>query len=223
MKDIPLEERPRERALRSGLSSLSDRELLALLIRHGNAQCSALEIADKILKKSQGMSDLGSLSLNDFIEIKGINKTKGLELLACIELGRRISYAKCVKKDVISNIESLLDWLKNELGHLNQEVLMAVCLNVQNEIIHYEILTKGTDNQSLVDPKAIFRQAILCHSIKIILVHNHPTGHCKPSIEDLSITASIKEAGELMGIELLDHIIVGKNQSFSFKQAGLLD
>lgn len=223
MKDIPSEERPRERALRSGLSSLSDRELLALFIRHGNAQCSAMEIADEVLKKSQGMVNLASLSLKDFVEIKGINKVKGLELLACIELGRRMSYAQVLKKEVISNMDALLRWLKNELGYLNQEVLMAVYLNIQNEIIHYEILSKGTESQSLVDPKAIFRQGILCHGVKIILVHNHPSGNCKPSIEDLSITSSIKEVGELMGIELLDHIIVGKNQSFSFKQSGLLD
>ena len=216
-------ERPRERALRQGLKSLSNRELLAIVIRHGNKQGSALDIADEILKKTQDLLPLASMSLDDLMKINGLNKAKGLELLAAVEIGRRMSYEQCRGKDVIKDPDSMIKWLNLEIGMQNQEMFLVVFLNTRNQILDYEIVFKGTLDRSLVHPREIFKKALLCSSSKIIAVHNHPSGNPEPSAEDVMITEQISEIGHLMNIELLDHVIVARNNHFSFKQSGLLD
>ena len=209
--------------MRFGIQSLSNRELLALLIRHGNKCCTSLEIADQLLHKSNGMGALGSLVLHDLIQVRGISHVKALELLACFEVARRMSYEQCLNRDVIQDPESLIQWLNLEIGYQKQEMFLVVYLNVKNEILHYEILFKGTLDRSLVHPREIYKTALMFSSARILVVHNHPSGSLKPSNEDLMITSQLAEIGNLMKIRLLDHLIVSGQGSFSFKQAGLLD
>lgn len=220
---MPETERPRERALRYGLPALSNRELLAIVIRHGNGQGSALDIADRILNESGGLMNLAQMSLEELIRIKGMKKAKGLELLACLELGRRMSLETCYKKDIVENFEDLVHWLKLEIGLDDQEQFLVLYLDVRNQILHHEVLFKGTLDRSLVYPREIFKRALQVSGARIIAVHNHPSGNPEPSSEDVLITDQLAEIGHLMNIELLDHVIVSKNKAFSFRQAGLLD
>ncbi len=220
---MPENERPRERALRYGLSALSNRELLAIVIRHGNKQGSALVIADRILKESKGLVNLARMTLEQLTRIKGLKQAKGLELLACLELGRRMSCEACFQKDVIADFDTLVQWLKLEIGLKQQELFLAVYLDVRNQILHHEILFKGTLDHSLVHPREIFQRALQVSGARLIVVHNHPSGNPEPSPQDILITERLVEIGQLMNIELLDHVIVAPDRAFSFRQAGLLD
>ncbi len=202
---------------------LSNRELLAIVIRHGYKDYSALNIADDLLAISNGMANLSSLDLNEIKEIKGLSNAKGLQLLACFEIAKRMLLEENYHKDVISDPKSLMNWLQLKLGNQNQEMLLVIYLNVKNEIIHHEILFKGTLDRSLVHPREIFKQALLRSGARILVVHNHPSGSVEPSIDDISITERLVEIGELMQISILDHLIVSRNKVFSFKQAGLMD
>lgn len=220
---LPEKERPREKALQYGIRALSNQELLALLIRHGSKQNGALDIAAKVLKESGSLCRLSEFSKEQLEQIKGISAVKSLELLACFELGRRMSFEECLKQDVVCNSGVLLNWLSKEIGSADQEMFLVVYLNVHNQILKYEILFKGTLDRSLVSVREIYQKALLCNSSRIIAVHNHPSGNPEPSGEDILVTDQLREAGALMNIQLLDHIIVAGNKSFSFKQSGLLD
>lgn len=205
------------------MRALSTKELFAILIRHGNKQGSALDIAEEILVKYPTLVDLASASLEDLSKIKGVSNAKGLELLAAIEIARRMSFEECVDKNSITDSKSLVKWLNLEIGMQDQELFLVVFLDVRNQILKSEILFKGALDRSIVDSREIFKKALLYSSTRIIVVHNHPSGNTEPSTEDIMVTEQLKEIGHLMNVELLDHIIVGKNHHFSFKQSGLLD
>lgn len=216
-------ERPRERALELGMKALSTKELFAILIRHGNKQGSALDIAEEILIKYPTLIELASSTLEDLSKIKGVSKAKGLEILAAVEIARRMSFEECANKDVVTNSKSLVNWLNLEIGMQNQELFLVVFLDVRNQILKSEVLFKGALDRSLVDSREIFKKALLYSSTRIIVVHNHPSGNTEPSTEDIMMTEQLAEIGHLMNVEVLDHIIVGRNHHFSFKQSGLLD
>ncbi len=222
IKDVPMIERPREKAIQYGVDSLSNRELLALLIRHGSHGVSSLDIADEILQLTPGFSDFSKLTINDLIKIKGISKIKANELLACIEIMKRMSFQTCLKKDVIQDPLSLVKWLNLEIGSSLQEMFLVVYLNTQNQIIHHEILFKGTLETSMIHPREIFKVALLHSSSKIVVVHNHPSGNLVPSVQDIHITEQLIEISNLLQIEIMDHLIVSNMDYFSFKKAGLL-
>lgn len=205
------------------MRALSTKELFAILIRHGNKQGSALDIAEEILVKYPTLVDLASASLEDLSKIKGVSNAKGLELLAAIEIARRMSFEECADKNSITDSKSLVKWLNLEIGMQDQELFLVVFLDVRNQILKSEILFKGALDRSIVDSREIFKKALLYSSTRIIVVHNHPSGNTEPSTEDIMVTEQLKEIGHLMNVELLDHIIVGKNHHFSFKQSGLLD
>ncbi|MEG0076370.1 RadC family protein [Anaerorhabdus sp.] len=222
VKEIPSEERPREKALKFGVKGLSNTELLALLIRTGYQGFSSLAVAEALIKKAGGLNGLSRLSKFDLIGVKGIKEVKALEIMSCIELARRMSYEEIEKKDVIKDPRKLIDWLRNEIGNELQENFLVVYLNVKNHIITYRILFKGTVDCSLVHPREIFKEALLHSSSKILLVHNHPSSDTEPSLADLEMTQQIVECGEMMGITVLDHIIVSGHNYLSFKAKGLL-
>ncbi len=222
VKEIPLEERPREKAQKYGIKSLSNTELLAILIRTGYEGSSSLCIAEALLKKANGLIDLPRLTMYDLSLIKGIKKVKALEILSCIELARRISYEETCKRDVITDPSKLLLWLKNEIGSELQENFLVVYLNVKNHIINYRILFKGTIDSSLVHPREIFKEAVIQSSSRILIVHNHPSSDLEPSMADIELTHQLVECGEMMGIPVMDHIIVSAQNYFSFKAKGLL-
>lgn len=205
------------------MQALSNREVLAILIRTGSKECSSLQIADQILHQAQGIGNLATMQIDDLKKIKGLKEAKSLELLACFEVAKRMSYEECLRQDVIQAPDSMVQWLNQEIGFSEQELFLVVLLNVRNQILHHEVLFKGTLDRSLVHPREIFKKALLYSSARIILVHNHPSGNIEPSCEDLLITEQIVEIGKLMHIDVLDHLIVSKNHCFSFKQEGLLD
>ncbi len=222
VKEMPKTERPREKALKYGVKSLSNIELLAILIRSGYQGCSSLKIAEDILVKACGIGNLSRLKLSDFLKIKGIKETKALELLTCIELSKRMAYEECLETDVIDKPNKLVSWLNKEIGSSDQEEFMVVYLNVKNRIIGYRILFKGTIDSSIVHPREIFKEALLLSSSRVLLVHNHPSGDITPSEADIQSTLKIIEAGKLMGIKVIDHIIVTNNRYFSFANAEII-
>lgn len=222
INQLPLSERPREKGLLNGVQSLSNRELLAILIRNGTKGYSCLQIADEIISKSNGLRDLLKFQLNDYISIKGISKIKALELLSWMELMNRVFYQECIQLDVVSNPKSLIKWCNVKIGLIQQEQFLVIFLNVKNEIINYKVIFQGTLDQSLVHPREIFKEAISLSTSKIILVHNHPSSHVEPSQADLLVTRNLCEIGKMMKIPIVDHIIVSERNYFSFKEHDLL-
>lgn len=222
LKEIPKSERPREKALKFGITALSNRELIAILIKTGFQGYSSLKIAEDVLKISNGIGNLSKLELRDFLKVKGIKEAKALEILACIELSKRLNYEECLDLNVIDRPKALITWLNKEIGSSQQEQFMVVYLNTKNRIITYRILFKGTIDSSLIHPREIFKEALLLSSSKILLVHNHPSGDTTPSDADIKSTYKIIEAGNLMGIKVIDHIIVTCNNHFSFVNEGII-
>ncbi|MCI6271736.1 MAG: DNA repair protein RadC [Erysipelotrichaceae bacterium] len=222
LKEIPKSERPREKALKFGITALSNRELIAILIKTGFQGYSSLKIAEDVLKISNGIGNLSKLELRDFLKVKGIKEAKALEILACIELSKRLNYEECLDLNIIDRPKALITWLNKEIGSSQQEQFMVVYLNTKNRIITYRILFKGTIDSSLIHPREIFKEALLLSSSKILLVHNHPSGDTTPSDADIKSTYKIIEAGNLMGIKVIDHIIVTCNKHFSFVNEGII-
>lgn len=222
VKDLPLSERPREKALKLGVKRLSNRELLAILIRTGYQNQSSLAVADDILQSADGMGGLNTLNYDSLIKVKGIKKVKAIELLACFELVNRIAYTNNAKLDIIANPDQLYRWLILKLGPLQQEHFGVIFLDARHHIIDYQILFKGTVNASIVHPREIFKEAILKSSSGIIIVHNHPSCDLTPSKADLEVTQRIAEVGELVDIKLIDHIIISQSDYFSFSKQGMI-
>ena len=222
LKNLPESERPREKAIMHGIRSLSSRELLAILIRSGIRGTSALDAADHLLLKSGGVNGLLKLSRYDMKQVPGISEVKALELEACMELSRRISYERAAEADVVRSPEGLYDWLKKEIGSGDQEQFMAIFLDQANHILSARTLFIGTVNSSMVSPREVFREALLHGAVNVIVVHNHPGGTLAPSQADLDATARIIEAGRMMGIPVLDHLIVSSKGVYSFRREGLL-
>ncbi|MDD3923989.1 MAG: DNA repair protein RadC [Erysipelotrichaceae bacterium] len=209
VQELPVQLRPRERAVSVGVENLHDRELLAILIRHGYQGCSALGIADELLNK-YGLAKLPSLSLKQITNIKGIKKVKALELLACFELSNRIMSQQIFDEDVIDNSQKLVKWLRSQLGFVQQEHFIVVFLNTKNHIITYKTLFVGSLDVSVAHPREIFKEAVACSAAKFIAVHNHPSGDVTPSEKDVSLTDILSKAGKMMGIPLIDHLIVSR-------------
>jgi DNA repair protein RadC len=221
MKQIPKSERPREKALMHGIESLSNRELLALLIRSGTAKHSAFDIADDLLRN--GLGAFSRLSFSDLCEIEGISRVKALEILAWNQLSHRISYEKMQHKDVVSDPEALIQWCKMKLGASQQEHFLVVFLDSHNAVQGYKVLFTGTLNSSLVHPREVFREALNVSCSKILVVHNHPSGNLEPSAADLMVTESLVNSGKMMKIPVIDHLIVSGNDYFSFYEHGLME
>ena len=209
--EINEQERPREKAWRYGIRSLSDEEVLAILVRNGYKGKSSLQIASEILLLYP-LQQLPYLEISNLTEIKGIKEIKALELLANFELARRVSEREVQKRDIVTNQTVLLEWVKKEIGYATQEHFIAIYLTTKNHIIAYKKLFSGTLNTSVVHPREIFKWAVSYSAAKIICVHNHPSMDCSPSKQDIALTELLVEAGEMMGIPVVDHLIVsGKN------------
>lgn len=223
IKDIPKNERPKEKLLTYGADVLSNSELLAIILRTGTQGENVLELSNRLLSELEGLDGVLSATFNDIISIKGIKNGKASQILALSELFRRFKTLKAMKKDVkVTSPKDLADLLSGEMNDLNQEVLKVVLLNTKNVIIGSKDIFKGSLNTSIVHPREIFKQAINKDSASIIICHNHPSGDPTPSKEDINITLRIKECGNIIGIQLLDHIIIGKNKFVSLKEQGLI-
>ena len=221
IQDMTLEERPREKMILNGAGSLTDAELLAILIRTGTKQFNAIQLGKAIIEKADNIRYLQNITIEELESINGIGKTKAVQIKAALELGNRIASYKPAKYK-IKNPWDIYKYYMESLRYQYQEIFKVVLLNTKNEIITDVDISMGTLNSSLVHPREVFREAIRRSSNKIILLHNHPSGNAEPSKEDKSVTNRLKECGELIGIEVIDHIIIGDGIYFSFKENMLI-
>lgn len=223
IKYLAEDDRPREKFLLKGKNSLSDSELLAIIIGSGSQDESALELSRKIMTSvNNSWHQLSLLSNKDLMKFKGVGAVKAVSIIAALEIGKRRAVQEIPEKPVISNSKDAYFILKNQLSDLRTEEFWALFLNQSNKVIHISQLTQGGISQSVVDVRVLFKTALDYFSTGIIIAHNHPSGSMKASTEDLCITQKIKEAGALLNIQLLDHIIVTQDDYLSFSDEGLL-
>ena len=214
---------PREKALTYGLSSLNNSELLALVIKTGNKEKNVLELADEILDTANGFSNLMSLSYEELISIKGIKKAKALELMAILEIAKRLTKLESISEPQLNEPKKVVEWLRANLGYSSQEEFFAVYLNGKGGIIRSEIMYRGKKNSASVGVDEIMRKGILLKASGLLVAHNHPSDNVSPSDADIRLTRKLSSSGRMMGIPLLDHIIIGKTGYFSFKNHNMLE
>lgn len=223
LKELPVSERPREKLVNYGVKSLSNAELIALIIRTGHKDDTALDVAQKILSIDQkGLSYLTSVSLKELTGINGIGICKASQIIASIEIGKRISRWSAEEKIKVTSPDILVNLISDKMRFLNQEHFDIAILDTKNQILAIENISKGTLNASIVHPRDVFHAAINRSANSIILIHNHPSGDPNPSNEDINITGRLVDAGDLIGIKVLDHIIIGDNRYISFKEKNLI-
>ncbi|MBI2430000.1 MAG: DNA repair protein RadC [Ignavibacteriales bacterium] len=224
IKEWPEDERPREKLVKHGASSLSDSELLAILINTGSGKQSAVDLARKLLQEYKSLRTLSGLSVGDLKQrkFKGIGKVKAIVLAAAFEIARRLASTSKEERTPIRTPEDVAKRYIAELRDLKQEVFMVVCLSSSNRIIQERTITKGLLNSSLTHPREVFREAILENAASVILLHNHPSGNLEPSREDIQITKQLVEAGKIIGISVQDHIIIGGDNFTSMMERGLM-
>ena len=218
MKNIPKIDRPREKLIQYGPEKLSNSELLALLLRSGNKDVNAIELAGKILKKF-GAKELPNLNFKDLKKIPGLGPAKACEIIACFELGKRLLKDK--KAQIFLTPKEIWEELKDLKNH-KKEHFVIFYLDSRNQEIKRETISIGSLNANLVHPREVFEPAVRNLTAQIILAHNHPSGDPEPSEDDLEITKRLVESGKILGIEVIDHIIVAKNDFFSFKERKLI-
>ena len=209
---------PRERLAKEGVEALSNQELLAILLRTGTRQASVFEIAQKVLSNLSSITDLKKMTLQELQSLSGIGRVKAIELQAMIELGHRIHKHETLEMESILSSQKLAKKMQQELGHKKQEHLVALYLNTQNQIIHQQTIFIGSATRSIAEPREILHYAVKHMATSLILVHNHPSGAVAPSRNDDHVTKLVKEACELMGIVLLDHLIVSHSSYFSYRE-----
>lgn len=223
LKFLAEDDRPREKFLQKGKNSLSDSELLAIIMGSGNREETVIELARKILTSvNNNWHQLSLLSVKDLMKFKGIGEAKAISIMTALEIGRRRAVQEIPEKSVIGNSHDAYSILKNQLSDLRIEEFWAIFLNNSNKVIYTSQLTQGGISQSIVDVRILFRTALEHFSTGVIIAHNHPSGSLKPSKEDINITQKIKEAGKILNIQLLDHIIITQNSYFSFSDSGIL-
>lgn len=215
IKDIPENERPVERLLLNGNECLSNEELLSILIKTGTKENSARELAGLILKEVNG--NLSNINLNKLEKIKGIGKTKSATILAGLELGKRANKKISTLKNLkITNAEDIFEYYKDILINKKQEYFYCIYLDSNKIVLKDKLLFIGTLDHSLVHPREVFKEAVNVSACSIICVHNHPSGNVIPSKNDLALTNRLTELGDMMGIKVIDHVIIGTHKYYSF-------
>ncbi|SDF25870.1 DNA replication and repair protein RadC [Fontibacillus panacisegetis] len=222
LRDIPNEERPRERMMKYGAGVLSQAELLAILLRTGTHQESAIHMAQRMIGEIGGIRGFMDLSLEELTKMRGIGPAKAVQIKAGIELGQRLTVSRQPEAPIIRSPRDAADIVMEQLRYLQKEHFVCLFLNTKNHIIAQETLSIGSLNASIVHPREVFRAAIKCCSASIVCAHNHPSGDPTPSSEDILITNRLCEAGEIVGIDVLDHIVIGDGEFVSLKEQGLM-
>lgn len=225
VKNLPKEERPREKLLLLGADALTDAELLAILLRTGSRQESVLKLAQRLLimYKEQGLDALARLEPRQFARIKGIGLVKAVTITAALELGRRLAERPHKEKITIKSPKDAADYVMVRLRDEMREHFLAMLLDTRHHVLALPVISVGNLNASVVHPREVFKQAILASAASVILLHNHPSGDPEPSREDIKVTANMMQAGQIIGIPVLDHIIIGDNRYISMKETGLID
>lgn len=222
LKDIPEKERPREKLLQSGEEAVSDAELIAIVLGSGTRDESALQIAQRVLIKAGDLKTLSEMSLAELCEFKGIGTARAAQLKAALELARRYTLRLQTSRSQFSNSQKVFDHFQFHFRGKQQEEFWVISLDAKNRHLSQARISKGTLMASVVHPREIFRIAIRNAAAAIIILHNHPSGDPEPSVEDRKVTTQVAEAGKLLGIPLLDHVIIGSNYYYSFKDSGLV-
>ena len=217
MKELPLNERPRERLVENGAESLSNAELLAIILKTGTKDKSVKELSCEILNKIATIQDLEHLSMPMLLEIKGLGKVKSIEIMAIIELGKRIFLQRHLTKEITyTEPKVIFENNKYLFYDKKQEYFYCLYLDNKKKLIERKLLFMGTINRSIVHPREIFKEAYLLSASGVICMHNHPSGDVKPSLEDTHLTKSLIDIGKLQGIDVVDHLIMSNNNYYSF-------
>ena len=223
MKDLAPDDRPREKMLEHGAEVLSNAELLAILINTGTKEKSALDIARDLTSEEGLLNNLGlKRSPQELAKIKGLGPAKAVKIIAALELGKRAAYANSLAKAGIGSPEDGAMLLMPRLRYENNEHFLAVLLNSKNKVINIEQISEGSLTASVVHPREVFAAAVVNHAAALLVAHNHPSGDPTPSREDRNLTDVLSKAGDIMGIPLLDHLIIGDATYFSFKEHGYI-
>ena len=213
---MPNSERPRQRAIKYGVNNLSNEELLSIVLKTGTKNYSVKDISSIILSKIKNIQDLKNITINNLKSINGIGDVKAIELLCALELGKRVYFMKD-KDDVELNKASIVfDYFKDLFINEKQENFYAIYLDSKSKLISYHLLFKGTIIASCIHPREVFKYAFLESAYSIIVIHNHPSGDPTPSIQDEEVTSHLFEIGKMVAIPVVDHIVFGRNEYFSF-------
>lgn len=217
IKDILNDEKPRERLIKYGVQNISNEDLISIILKTGIKNCSVKQLSLLLLSNIKNIDELKKYNISSLTKIKGIGTVKAVELIASLELGRRVHYEKKLDNKVKLNNPSIIyEYFKYKINDIKQECFYCIYLDNQKNMIDYRLLFKGTINMSLVHPREVFKEAYLLSASSIICLHNHPSGNCNPSDEDKKLTMNLIEIGRTLGIEITDHIIIGESNFYSF-------
>lgn len=225
MKHLPDDERPYEKCLNAGPAVLTDAELLAVILRTGTKGTTSVGLAKEILNRSTvkpGLLGLHHLSTSELRSIKGVGMVKAVQLQCIAELSRRIAKAAAGGGHIFTSAKAIADYYMEDFRHLCQEQVFLLCFDTKGELLSEKMISKGTVSQACVSPREVFLEALKCQAVYVILLHNHPSGDVSPSPEDRLLTMRVHESGNLIGISLMDHIILGNRCYFSFREEGII-
>lgn len=225
IRELSEQDKPYEKCQALGAGALTDAELLAVLIRTGTEGSSSIELAHQILRLNSGEENLQNLhhaTIQELMRIRGVGQVKATQLVCLCELARRLSRASRGEKIVFRQAKKIAEYYMEEVRHLEQEELRCIFLNTKCHFIGDKVITRGTVNTSLISPREVFIEALKRRAVNLVLLHNHPSGDPAPSLSDIEVTRTIRQAGELLGISLADHIIIGDQCYVSLKERGLL-
>lgn len=221
IRDYPMEERPRERMVKEGADKLSNQELIAILLRTGTKSESVFQLSSRVLKELGSIRNLNEMSIDELTRIKGIGQAKAVQIKAGLELGRRVA-RKRAEVMTIRSPQEAASYLMEVIGLDQQEKFYCLYLNTKNQIIYEKTVFMGSLNSSIVHPREVYKEALKWSAASIIVSHNHPSGDPSPSREDIEVTKRLIEAGEIIGIECLDHLIIGDGRFCSLKEQGYI-
>lgn len=221
IKGLPDEERPYEKCLKQGPGALTDAELLAVILRTGTQGATSIELAREILSRSRAKSNLQGLhhlTVSDLCRIRGVGKVKAVQIQCITELSRRMAKADAGGKRTFANASEIADYYMEDFRHLPQEQIVLLMFDTKGALLGDPVISKGTVNQACITPREIFLTALQYHAVYVILLHNHPSGDAAPSPEDEMFTQRVWECGQMLGIALMDHIVIGDRCYFSFHE-----
>ncbi len=223
IKSLPEEERPQEKALKNGVSALSDTELIALILRTGRRNASSLALAEEVLSIcDEGLFSMGTFETEDLLKIEGIGPGKASTLMAAVELGKRIAASRKTEKYVADDPDMIADMFMEDLRYAKKEYFKSVILNTKSEIVAVDKVSVGELSSTIVHPREVFSRAIRKSAYGVVFVHNHPSGDPTPSSEDIATTERLVEGGRILGIKVLDHVIIGDGRYESMRSLDLI-
>jgi DNA repair protein RadC len=221
IRDLPVQERPRERLMHAGAEALSTTELLAILLRTGTRTESALGLAERLVATLGSLKEVAEATVEQLSEVKGIGPVKAVEIKAAVELGRRVAAFSPETRPTVRSPADVAQLVMPDLRHATREHFKALLLDSKNQILRVVTVSVGSLNESIVHPRELFREAIRYSAAAVIAVHNHPSGDPTPSDEDIQVSVRLRDAGRLIGIDFLDHLIIGDGRWVSLKERGL--